>query len=45
MTDDVYIEDRQLASLPVYKTCMEGDRNSIYDIIDGLVAKISKKND
>ena len=39
----MYIEDKQLASIPVYRTCMEVDKEQIFEIIDGLVEKIAKK--
>lgn len=40
--DDVYIEDKQLASIPVFRTSMDGDKDIIYQSIDSLVEKIAK---
>ncbi|CAL6007346.1 Rab-like_protein 5 [Hexamita inflata] len=43
VAEDVYIEDKQLASIPVYRTCMEVESAQISEIIDQLVEKIAKK--
>lgn len=43
VAEEMYIEDKQLASIPVYRTCMEVDKEQIFEIIDGLVEKIAKK--
>eukprot|EP00703_Trepomonas_sp_PC1_P004605 JAP92001.1 Rab-like protein [Trepomonas sp. PC1] len=44
VSEEVYIEDKQLASIPVYRTCLDGDKDMIIDALDQLVEKIAKKH-
>ncbi|KAH0577858.1 Rab-like protein 5 [Spironucleus salmonicida] len=43
--EDVYVEDKNLAAIPVHRTSMEVERQQIDEVLDQLVARIGQKNE